>query len=255
MIVRSVDQGWTVVFHTTHGLLAQRIASYLKDARALPYWFETQIEIGLHDDLHRVFEKGKREHLTQAGAPRDFTLVPLTDDMRAAETQDRIDEGFRKHSWLGVMQSKHADCLYRGEDTTPEMQQMLDAEAERREAVLTRLQIEPTVVQETYDWMHFCDRLSLILAGNDVPAMHRRLEIITNEAGTRFEIWQDDTDCIRVSPWPFVDETVELSLEYRTVKQLSYADDAALGEALKARPVELRTVVMRDGASGDGDQC
>ncbi len=254
MIVRSVDQGWTVVFHTTHGLLAQRIASCLHDARELPYWFETQVAIGLHDDLHRVFEKGEREYLTEAGAPRDFTLVPMQDDKRAAETQNRIDEAFRKHSWLGVLQSKHADCLYRGEDTTPEMQQMLDGESQRREAALTRLRIEPTLVQKTYDWMHLCDRLSLILCGDDVPAMHRRLEIITNVGGTRFELWQDDTECIRIAPWPFADETVTLSVEYRTLKQLSYADDAELGEALKACPVEVRTIVMSDGAIGGADK-
>ncbi len=249
MIVRGVDDGWTVVFHTTHGLLAQRIASYLKQARDLPYWFETLIAIGLHDDLHRVFERGEREYVTQAGAPRDFMLVPLKDDARAAEMQDRIDEAFRKHSWLGVMQSKHADCLYRNEDTTTAMRELLDAEAARREAVLARLGIDPSLVQTTYDWMHFCDRLSLILGGNDVPAMHRRLEIITTDEATRFEIWHDDTDCLRVAPWPFVADTVELPLEYRTLTQLSYADDAELGEALKACPVELRTFVLRSGTS------
>lgn len=249
MIVRSVDQGWTVIFHTTHGLLAQRIASHLRDAREFPFWFETQVAIGVHDDLHRVYAKGKRDQLTQASAPRDFMLEPMKDDQRAAETQDRIDEAFRKHSWLGVMQSKHADCLYRGEDTTAAMQQMLDAEDERREATLTRLQIDPVRVQETYDWMHFCDRLSLILCGDDIPAMHRRLEIITKDGGTRFEIWEDDTECVRVAPWPFVDETVELSVEYRTLKQLSYVDDAELGDALKASPVELRTIVLRGGAT------
>lgn len=245
MIVRSVDQGWTIVFHSIHGLLAQRIASCLNDARALPYWFETQVAIGLHDDLHRRYEKGEHEQLTEAGAPRDFSLVPMKDRKRADEMRNRIDEAFRKHSWLGVMQSKHADCLYRGEDTTADMQQMLDAEAQRREAALTRLEIKPTLVQATYDWMHFCDRLSLILCGNDVPAMHRRLEIMTNHGGTRFEIWQDDTDCIRVAPWPFIDEIVGLSLEYRTVKQLSYADDEELGTALKACPVDVRTLAMR----------
>ena len=151
MIVRSVDQGWTIVYHSTHGLLAQRIASCLNDARALPYWFETQVAIGLHDDLHRRYEKGEHEQLTQAGAPRDFSLVPMKDRKRADEMRNRIDEAFRKHSWLGVMQSKHADCLYRGEDTTADMQQMLDAEAQRREAALTRLEIKPTLVQATYD--------------------------------------------------------------------------------------------------------
>jgi len=246
MIVRSVDQGWTVVFHSSHGLLAQRIASHLGVARELPYWFETQVAIGVHDDLHQVYEKEKREFLTQAGAPRDFTLVPMKDEDRVVKMQDRIEEGFRKHSWLGVMQSIHAECLYRGEDTADEMQSMLDMEKKRRERILTQLHVDATIVQENYGWMHFCDRLSLILCGDDVPAMNRRLEIITNEEGTRFEIWQDERDRIRVSPWPFVEDKVDLSIEYRTVKQLSFVDDAELGEALKECPVELRKFVISE---------
>jgi len=254
MLVRSVDQGWEVIFQTTHGLLAQNIARALEDARALPYWFETQVAIGLHDDLHQVFEKGGREYVTEAGAPRDFTLVPINAEERVVEMQDRIDEAFRKHSWLGVMQSKHADCLYRGEDTSAAMQHMLDIESTRRETVLKRLEVDAARVQETYDWMHFCDRLSLILCGNDVPAMHRQLEIITNALGTRFDIWQDDGACLRISPWPFTAACVELAVEYRTLHQLSYADDAELGEALNACPVELRIMVLADGLSDDVQQ-
>lgn len=255
MIVRSVDEGWTVVFHTTHGLLAQRIASCLDEASALPYWFETQVAIGLHDDLHRVYQEGSRDLVTQAGAPRDFTLVPMTDEDRAVEMQKRIDESFRKHSWLGVLQSTHADCLYRGEETTAELQHLLVAEGRRREEVLGRLQVEPALVQQTYEWMHFCDRLSLILAGDDAPAMHRRLEIITNQDGTRFDIWQDDSGVFRVSPWPFVHDTVQLSLEFRTLTQLSYADDAELGRDLRRCPVQLRTMVLRAGADGEAGTC
>ena len=246
MIVRNVDQGWIVVFHTSHGLLAQRIASHLDGARELPYWFETQVAIGVHDDLHQVYEKGGREHLTQAGAPRDFTLVPMQDVDRVVTMQDRIDEGFYKHSWLGVLQSLHAECLYRGEDTANEMQSMLDMEKKRRELILAQLKVNASLVQKTYDWMHFCDRLSLILCGDDVPAMNRRIEIITNDDGTRFEIWQDQRDRIRVSPWPFVGVEIELSIEFRTVKQISFADDAELGDALKACQVELRKFFISD---------
>lgn len=244
MIVRNVDQGWIVVFHTSHGLLAQRIANHLDRARELPYWFETQVAIGVHDDLHQVYEKGKQEQLTQAGAPRDFTLVPMKDLDRVVEMQERIDEGFQKHSWLGVLQSLHAECLYRGEDTATEMQRMLGMEKKRRELILTQLHIDPSLVQKTYDWMHFCDRLSLILSGDDVPAMNRRLEIITNGEGTRFDIWQDERDRIRVCPWPFVEDRIELSVEYRTLKQLAFVDDAELGNALKECPVERRKFVL-----------
>jgi len=244
MIVRQKNTGWSIIFHTSHGLLAQAIAARLNVASDLPYWFETQVQIGLHDDLHCVYENGKREHLTDAGAPCDFTLVPMKDENRVQEMQARIEEAYRKHTWLGIMQSKHAECLYSREDVTADMERMLKVEAKRRSAAMANLDIEPTTVQSTYDWMQFCDRFSLILCGDDVPAMNRRLEIITDSAGTRFDVWQDEDDRIRADPWPFDTDQVELRVEYRILKQLSFADDAELNEAFKAAAVECRTVAI-----------
>jgi len=45
---------------------------------------------------------------------------------------------------------------------------------------------------------------------------------------------------------PFVEDKVELAVEYRTVKQLSFVDDAELGDVLKACRVELRKIVMSE---------
>ena len=42
--------------------------------------FETQVAIGLHDIVHRFFEQGKHDYITEAAAQRDFTLVSMKDD-------------------------------------------------------------------------------------------------------------------------------------------------------------------------------
>ncbi len=244
MIVRSVDEGWGVVFHTSHGLLAQRIASHLESPRALPFWFETQIAIGAHDDLHRVYIAGKREHLTTAGAPRDFTLIPLREESRVEEMRDRIDEAYRKHTWIGLLQSKHADSLYRGEDVGSEMVAMLDAEAKRRLVAIKSLSVEEAALQQSYDWMRFCDRLSLILCGNDIPAMTRQLEISTDSSGKRSTIWQNEDEVVTIVPWPFVPEDFTLSIEYRSLKQLWFVDDADLGRQLREAIVDTRKFRM-----------
>ncbi len=247
MIVRQVNEGWTVVFHTSHGLLAERIASNLREGSQLPFWFETQVAIGQHDDHHRVYLEGRRKHLTDAGAPRDFTLVPMGDKSRVEEMQDRIDETYRKHTWMGIMQSKHAECLYAGEDVDQDMVRMLAKESDRREHAMRRLNVSAAVVQATYDWMQFCDRLSLILCGEDIPAMNRHLEIFTDTDGTRFDTWKDTDDRIRIAPWPFVEEPLKLSIECRTVNRLSFKDDADLGRALKNCDVEMRSIVLHAG--------
>jgi len=125
MIVRQKNIAWSIIFHPSHRLLAQEIAARLSVAPDSPYWFKTKAAIGLHDDLHCVYESGKWEHLTDAGARCDFTLVPLKDWSRVQEMQDRIDDAYRKHTWLDIMQSKHAECLYSGEDVSAKMKRML----------------------------------------------------------------------------------------------------------------------------------
>ncbi len=85
----------------------------------------------------------------------------MWDENRYAEMRDRIEEAYRKHTWIGILQSKHADVLYRSQNVSSEMVALLDVEAERRSAALKRLNVSESVLTEPYDWMQFCDRLSL----------------------------------------------------------------------------------------------
>ncbi len=246
MIVRAVNEGWEVVFHSSHGLLAQLIATHIKPSATSVYWFETQVAIGTHDDMHRECTPEKHDHLTSTGAPRDFALVPMWDENRYAEMRDRIEEAYRKHTWIGILQSKHADVLYRSQNVSSEMVALLDAEAERRSAALKRLNVSESVLTETYDWMQFCDRLSLILCGNDVPKMHRRLEIISNNEGTRFDVWQRHDDYIHVQPWPFLQEAITLEIEFRVLHNMTFRDDADLAESLRNACLRKRVFNLSD---------
>ncbi len=63
--------------------------------------------------------------------------------------------------------------------------------------------------------------------------MHRRLEIITNDEGTRFDTWQSDDGYIHVQPWPFLQEAITLEIEFRVLHNMTFRDDADLAESLR----------------------
>ncbi len=244
MIVRSVDEGWRIVFHAAHGLLAQQIAAHLRPVDELPLWELTSIAIGIHDDGKQPFLPGHRSYLTKAGAPKDFTLMSMRSDNRFEEARSSIWEATKKHRWIGCLVSFHTDFLYRDEDVSDEMHRLLDEEAARRDRTLSELNITPTMLQRSYDWMRWCDRCSLILCGDDVPAMGRHVEIITDSTGQRFEIRQDEDERKRVKPWPFVEQPICLKLETRTVKQHTLSDDFELETKIREADVSTSEFLL-----------
>lgn len=241
MIVRSTPEGWRIVFQSAHGLLAQCLAAELQVSDQLPFWQLTQTAIGIHDDGKQPYRRGARTYLTDAGAPRDFVLVPMASDDRRKDAESHIWEARKKHRWIGLLVSFHTDVLYREESVSAEMSQFLEKEEIRRAAVLDELNATTDDLQNAYDWMHWCDRLSLILAGEDVPAMQRHVEIITNSLGQRYDLHQAKDGSLQVDPWPFRRQQFTVAIEGRTITQLAFRDDEELSDALCHAKVTERT--------------
>ena len=101
MIVTNVETGWEIVFQQSHGLLAAKLALELKHELRPMYWVETLGAILTHDDYKQPFIG--QHYVTDVGAPRDFTLVEMSDADRLEETERRIREATRKHRWLGLL--------------------------------------------------------------------------------------------------------------------------------------------------------
>lgn len=75
MIVNPTQTDWEIIYHRAHALLAAQIAGQWCREKTPPRLYETIAAISHHDDLEREWE---RQNLTEAGAPMDFTLDPVT---------------------------------------------------------------------------------------------------------------------------------------------------------------------------------
>lgn len=241
MIVTHVENGWEIVFQPAHGLLAGALARNFAEDRRCRFWFETVAAIICHDDSKVAFDRGQTNYLTDVGAPKNFAQVEMTAKQRFIEVRDRLENAYRKHRWIGLLESQHADFLYRDSETSDLLLNLLQSERQRRADTLDELQHSEQDLHAAYDIMRWCDRCSLILCQNGLPEMGRRLEIITFEDGTRFDVFYDqDQDRVRVDPWPFESDELTLSVEVHHLKQLAFQDDADLEHCLKQGETTIR---------------
>ncbi len=120
------------------------------------------------------------------------------------------------------------------------MRKLLDDEKAVRRRVLRQLDLKVADLRHAYDTLHWCDRCSLILCGDEVPAMNRKLEIITTDAGVSYDIFCND-GLIGVDPWPFVNSEFSVGVDVYNLTQLEFADDAELNSALDECVPEYRT--------------
>jgi hypothetical protein len=243
MIVTHTAEGWDVIFQSAHALLAYNFALELQGLRDRPFWSETLAAIVEHDDHKEAF--GKNVYLTDLGAPRDFTLFNLTARERFVEVKRRIESGHRKHRWIGLLCSRHTAELYTKERTSRRMRSLLEAEEKRGKRVLEDLHASATDLEAAYQILLFCDRLSLILCQGQIPAMNRRVEVISEPSGGRYDLWETDDESLAIAPWPFERQAFEVAVEVRTLQQLEFASDRELQRHLRVTEVVQRRWVFR----------
>ncbi|AKD02639.1 DUF3891 domain-containing protein [Pontibacter korlensis] len=235
MIVNTITEGWEVIYQQAHGLLAAELAYYLKPELQCPHWVDTIVAIANHDNRQRTW-RGK-DGLTPAGAPADFTLQPnnleqARELMHAVRFQSR---------WVALLTSMHMSYLYesrRSENKTTAA--FLDEQLALQKACRQSLRISKKQTEQAYAIMQWCDRFSLILCRNELPADERVLEITAGPDGRTYFVKQLQTGVVHVEPWPFAQPQLEVQVEYRILKQLQFMDDKELAQALHEAKVQYK---------------
>lgn len=106
MIVNQHQKGWEVIYHRAHALLAAEIAAQWNVKERPMRWLETIAAISHHDDLEKEWE-GK--HITDAGAPLDFTLIKDTKASDVASLRELANNArYRGHLYGKYYYSPHS---------------------------------------------------------------------------------------------------------------------------------------------------
>jgi Protein of unknown function (DUF3891) len=234
VIVNATPNGWEIIYHRAHALLAAQLAGQWRRKNAPARLYETLAAISHHDDLEKEWEE---DIVTEAGAPMDFMLSQDTDVEKMANL---VKNARYRGRWVALLISKHMSRLNepkRGK--IPELDKFLDEQLENQKIWSQELEIENTDIEAAYAFMQWCDRLSLILCQQELPADERWLEISKGPDDERYDIMQRSDHLVTVKPWPFEDEKFTVNIEACNITQLKFKNSAELSQALQESPIKV----------------
>ena len=228
MIVSPLETGWQIIHHPAHAMLAVQIALQWKTDNRPVRWVETLTAIDTHDDHQPAWEG--RNHLTEAGAPLNFRIRQYT----APGMNTRIGGARQKSRWNALLLSTHTAFLYQYEpDENPELTRIMAELEANRKRWHKSYGTTKAEEQYAYEFMQFCDALSLVLVEGCLPIEERQIEVSKGPGGASYFAFQRTDNSISMTPWPFQDDEFTVHIESYTVSQLAFADDAELFEALE----------------------
>ena len=246
MIVTLTNEGYDIIFQPAHGLLAAKLASHWAFKHPPAYHMELLTAIAQHDNNQRTFSKNNS--LTQAGAPRGFTVSSDEQSISdLSQPEQTIKDAYYQGRYIALMVSMHATHLYGNTpDPNTNLQTFLKQQQQQQKQWRKDLGVTKKQAQHDYQLMLWCDRASLILCQSHIPQAERKLEVQRTPDGKRSYLWQTNNH-LTVDPWPFKPTTFTVTTEVHHLTQLEFASDEALLEALLGARVSYREWVFVRG--------
>jgi Protein of unknown function (DUF3891) len=232
MIVVYTDRGWQVTTQRAHGILAAQIALNWKIVQRPGRWLETLLAIAEHDDAEN--ELDGENLLTASGGPLNYTMKSF--DLAHCEKLDR--HAATKSQYISLLTSMHMEFLY-GEEAKKNKiaRRFLRKQHLFRVSACRQLSIPMAELKCTYSFLEWCDALSLILCGNQVPPENRKLEVSAGADKVCYEVFQLHEKQIVIEPWPFESSAFSVHFETRAVERMHFDRSADFRAAFLNAPV------------------
>ncbi len=242
MICNRTEKGWEVVYQRAHALLAAQLIAPWNPAGRPERWTELLAATAQHDNGWQEWEPGQR--LTSLGTPLHFEETPVED--LVAQSERAVRRAWHQSAWSGLLVSSHVAHLYGKREEAP-LRGLLERQAAQRRQWRRSLGVRQRDVQADYAHLLWGDTFSLILCCRQLPFGERRVEV---EAigGQRYFTWQRGDGTLGVDPWPYGVEAFEVRVDTHLLRQLTFASEDELAEALEtSRPVERVWTVRSEG--------
>ena len=238
MIVKYCEEGWEIISHYTHGLLAGKIAQRLSVELRPNFWIDVLTAIIEHDDHLQEFDE--QNYLTDNGTPLDYKMSSGTAEDSLKHSKRVASNAEQKSQLVALLVGHHLEYLYKSlaKEFKP-MYTFLDFIRNKRKQQRDLYNLSKSETKDIYDLLLFCDRLSLILCQNQIPTGNRQLEINSTINGKTYYIKQMDTG-ICIEPWCFEESGFKLEFEYRLVNQPTFENNKELKGSLEKAAIELR---------------
>jgi Protein of unknown function (DUF3891) len=238
MIVSSHQEGWKIITQRAHGLLAAMIAYQYNIDLPLEIMVPVLVAIAEHDD--GVTETLAHQNLTDAGAPKNFTVADGNTKTDLTPLLNLIEIGNSKSQLNGLLTSLHLKFLYDGDKrkTDKGLDDFLKEQEQYRNTVMKNLHIDKKFVARLYRLLEWSDAFSLLICLDKIQPEGRKMEISKSPDGDMNTVHYKPNKDICVEPWPFRSSSFKVFYEYKILKQLQFNSIEAFNEACKAAKVE-----------------
>ncbi len=110
MIVNLKNEGWEIFSHSSHGLLAGKIANEIQDQYKSKNWVATLAAIIEHDD--RQLDFNEKNYLTKIGTPKDFLLENRNVGEIVKRSKRLLHQAEEKSTWISMLIAHHLRFIY-----------------------------------------------------------------------------------------------------------------------------------------------
>lgn len=238
MIVSSHQKGWKIITQRSHGLLAAMIAYQYNIDLPVEIMVPVLVAIAEHDD--GVTETLAHQNLTDAGAPRNFTVADRNTKTDITPLLSLIEIGNSKSQLNGLLSSLHLQFLYDGDKrkTDKGLDDFLNDQEQYRSTILKNLHIDKKFAARLYRFLEWSDALSLLICLDKIQHGGRKMEISKSPDGDMNTVHYKPNKDICVEPWPFRSPSFKVFYEYKILEQLQFNSIEAFNEACKAAKAE-----------------
>lgn len=225
MIVNKFVVGLHIIFHEAHGLLAGKIANEIAAEYRPIHWFKTLIAICEHDDRQLNFDK--KDYLSDIGVPLDFTEERSSVGDVMKRMQRILKSAGNKYLWVKLLIFYHLKFIYSHlKEDSKQITNFFINKKQVRQNILKLFKISDKKAMTHYEFLCFCNRLSLILCKDEAPDHDRLLEINTSINGETYFIKKQKNNEMIISPWIFSTDKFELSVEERILRKSQFASSS-----------------------------
>jgi hypothetical protein len=242
MIVSSHMKGWKIITQRSHGLLAAMIAYQYNIDLPVEIMVPVLVAIAEHDD--GVTETLAHQNLTDAGAPRNFTVADGNTKTDTTPLLSLIEIGNSKSQLNGLLSSLHIKFLYDGDKrkTDKGLDDFLKDQEQYRITVLKNLHknlhIDKKFAARLYRFLEWSDAFSLLICLDKIQPEGRKMEISKSPDGDMNTVHYKPNKDICVEPWPFRSPSFKVFYEYKILEQLQFNSIEEFNGACKAAKVE-----------------
>ncbi len=222
MIVLSNQKGWKIINQRSHALLAAMIAYQYNIDLPNDILVPTLIAIAEHDD--GVAETREDKNLTDAGAPRNFTVGDSAKKADIKQKLNVMEMASAKSQLNALLTSLHIDFIYSDTDEASDkkLKKLLKDQAINRSNILKNLNINKDFAQRLYRFVEWCDAFSLLICLDKIQPEGRRMEISESPDGDVNQTFYLEENVISVEPWPFKEDNFKVFYEYKIIEQLQF---------------------------------